>query len=434
MYLAFIGCAGRAFIKQRIEDVTSQLVARAGSIENIRRWYLWTPMQLSIMSKVEDLPKLLIIGGNGTGKTTLLESAAMHIADKDDENNVVYIIVTKYPNLLFRLQMEVKFENWRNVKVIVKASFSEIIDLLTNPLDMPSNAYVFIDELAAPDPHDCSVFKEVSNMRVKSVWCVIRASKRHAGNDPEQALRDEFKDWTIVHLKYPLRTTKTISNYVKKIPKWHELHGLGNDFNSSLNIDVNLPIGPDWRIIERKEGSYARRLKIAYNDIHNPALIILNVLDMEPTFREIENSKNFPYFGKLVQAKSLILSRGTKTLSTKKERLLVGIEAVMEACEVHGRPQPLLWFDKHYNEDIFVSESQAERAIKNNMFEEDNNYKEDIVTDNDCVAGYEANIVILLGESLLAESTRFQRTQNTWSEHAAELTMGRCSGQFILIP
>ena len=201
-----------------------------------------------------------------------------------------------------------------------------------------------------------------------------------------------------------------------------------------MNIDVNLPIGPDWRIIERKEGSYARRLKIAYNDIHNPALIILNVLDMEPTFREIENSKNFPYFGKLVQAKSLILSRGTKTLSTKKARILVGIEAVMEACEVHGRPQPLLWFDKHYNEDIFVSESQAERAIKNNMFEEDNNYKEDIVTDNDCVAGYEANIVILLGESLLAESTRFQRTQNTWSEHAAELTMGRCSGQFILIP
>ena len=47
MYLAFIACAGRAPIKQKILDESCERVSRAGTFENIRRWYLWTPTQLS---------------------------------------------------------------------------------------------------------------------------------------------------------------------------------------------------------------------------------------------------------------------------------------------------------------------------------------------------------------------------------------------------
>ena len=91
-------------------DETCELVSRAGTFENIKRWYFWTPLQLSIMGQAEHLPRVLLFGGNGTGKTTVLESFIMKIAEKED-SEIIYIIITKYPNLLLKLQMEVRFEH-----------------------------------------------------------------------------------------------------------------------------------------------------------------------------------------------------------------------------------------------------------------------------------------------------------------------------------
>ena len=103
-YFAFIGCAGKAPIRQNVLDKTDQLVSIAGTFENIRRWYVWTPTQLSIMDQAENLSRVLITGGNGTGKSTILETVARQIAEKGKGMcNVIYVIMTKYPNLLFRL-------------------------------------------------------------------------------------------------------------------------------------------------------------------------------------------------------------------------------------------------------------------------------------------------------------------------------------------
>ena len=62
------------------------------------------------MGQAEHLPRVLLFGGNGTGKTTVLESFITKIAEKE-EDDIIYVIITKYRNLLLRLQMEVRFEH-----------------------------------------------------------------------------------------------------------------------------------------------------------------------------------------------------------------------------------------------------------------------------------------------------------------------------------
>ena len=408
-YFAFIGCAGKAPIRQNVLDKTDQLVSIAGAFENIRRWYVWTPTQLSIMDQAENLSRVLITGGNGTGKSTILETVARQIAEKGKGmSNVIYVIMTKYPNLLFRLQMEVHFAKHKNVLVKVEPTINSIVDLLGH---VPPNSHIFIDELSIPGSQDCSDFNELSNLRAKSVWAVIRAT------NPESL--NAFKDWHKVHLKYPLRTTKTISEYVKEIPTGLELHGLGNDFNASLNIDANMPLGPKPKIYGEEEGTYAKRLMMVLNDFQKPAFIILNVLDMKPTRDEIYHTKKFTPYTNLITNRLFACTKG--------EKLAIGIDAVDKAVKACHRSVPLLWFSEEYNEAIFQSDHAqiaAENAVKK-YIREGNKLGEDIVTDNDCVAGYEANFVILLGES---------PGSSPWSQHAAQLTMGRCSGQFVLIP
>ena len=61
-YLAFVACAGKAPIRQKMLDETLAIISKAGTSENIERWCWWTPDQLSLLEQAENLNRVILIG------------------------------------------------------------------------------------------------------------------------------------------------------------------------------------------------------------------------------------------------------------------------------------------------------------------------------------------------------------------------------------
>jgi len=178
---------------------------------------------------------------------------------------------------------------------------------------------------------------------------------------------------------------------VKNSEITHESHK--NNFNASLKVPPNMPVGPKPLILPNSEGSYHVRLKHAFSVMakDKPVLIILDLFNMKPTPEE-----------------TTLLKRLAEK-SDESQNLLVGIEAV-KACQ---RPQgpPLLWFESSYE---YVSDTKED--IKEWMKGKNRNFTgRDLITDYWSVYGYEADIVFYLGPSNVSA------------------TMSRCRGQFVHI-
>ena len=103
--LAFIVCEGKALIKQRMLGETLSLIHEAGDSENIKKWCDWTPSELSLMSHDDELPKVALIGGSGTGIDHILESHAMKIGEKGIKEDVLYAIQQKNLDSISLLQL-----------------------------------------------------------------------------------------------------------------------------------------------------------------------------------------------------------------------------------------------------------------------------------------------------------------------------------------
>mgnify|MGYP001336298955 CR=1 FL=1 len=112
-YLAFVACAGKAPITQKLLDESLARINKAGELENIARWCSWTPTQLSLLELAANLEKVVITGGNGTGKTVVLDAFAEKTAKNHPELNVIFAIFNtgNIPNSLLQLQLEAKYES-----------------------------------------------------------------------------------------------------------------------------------------------------------------------------------------------------------------------------------------------------------------------------------------------------------------------------------
>ena len=61
-YLAFVACAAKAPVRQRMLNETLSLISKAGTAENVKRWCWWSPDQLSLMEQAENLNRVILIG------------------------------------------------------------------------------------------------------------------------------------------------------------------------------------------------------------------------------------------------------------------------------------------------------------------------------------------------------------------------------------
>jgi hypothetical protein len=394
-YLAFVTSAAKAPIRQKMLHETLARIAKAGGAENIERWCWWTPAQLSLLELADRLTRVILIGGNGTGKTVMLDAFAMKSAKEYPEEKLTFAIHLQSEVLanggrpLLQLDLEVKYERLKltNVNVV---TFEKLLQLKDANL---LNDTVCLDEINMEDVKP----EDLNAIEAKSVWIVIRDTQQRFGNQ-EEYLRRQFPGWVIVNLSYPLRTSKNLSDKVKSGRIVYRLHT--NNFNESLQVAQNMPLGPEPLILSRSKGSYHARLQQVFSAVGKDkrALIILD-FEIKPTPGEI-------------QAAKLTTSHQELAEKTDKEsqNLLVAIEAVKACQRPHG--PPLLWF---YNE--YENISDAKESIKEWMKGKNRDISgRDLITDERCVSGYEADFVIFISSSDFPEAF-----------------MSRCRGQFVHI-
>ena len=215
-------------------------------IGNTPRRGFWTQTQAFLMELADKLPRVIIIGGNGTGKTAMLEAFAARKASEKPNENVIFVIQQYCPSArpLLQLNLEVHYEKLKNV-ILTK---SKNVENFNNTYFI--NSTICIDEIFMNDVRP----EDLHNIKSKNLWVVIRDTRN--GN-PEEYLRNQFPNWVIVNLNYPLRTYKTVSEKVKTGRNGDFLHN--NNSNASLHVASNMPIGPEPLILPRSVGSYGIR-------------------------------------------------------------------------------------------------------------------------------------------------------------------------------
>ena len=177
-YLAFVACSAKAPIRQKMLDADLDLINKAGSAENIQRWCAWTPTQLSLMELAHQLSRVVLIGGNGTGKTLMLETFVMKTAKENPNDAVIFAIHQEYSEFrpLLQLQFEVRFEELQNVTV---KTFVNLSDL---DLDNCANTHICIDEVEVRNVP----LEDLQKIPAKSIWIVLRDPD---SDNPEKDLK-----------------------------------------------------------------------------------------------------------------------------------------------------------------------------------------------------------------------------------------------------
>ena len=97
-YLAFAACAAKAPVTQSLTKEIDDRVQIAGSPENIERWMFWTVPQATFFANATSQQKVLLLGGNGVGKTVLMIERAKQLAIKGEE--VIFLTLSKNIKIL----------------------------------------------------------------------------------------------------------------------------------------------------------------------------------------------------------------------------------------------------------------------------------------------------------------------------------------------
>ena len=144
----------------------------AGDPETIQRWSIWTPTQLSLMKMATELPRVILTGGNGTGKTTMLDFFAMKTAE--DKKEKVIFAIQQEKNLseelplrepLLHLSLENKYKKQKNIIVKSFTDISELKDI---------ESHIFIDEVDLSYINSPEEIHGWQNMAAKTIWIVVR--------------------------------------------------------------------------------------------------------------------------------------------------------------------------------------------------------------------------------------------------------------------
>jgi hypothetical protein len=199
-------------------QVTKKIVSnlkKAGSAENIDVWRCLTPNQQPLLKG--KLKKLIFISAPSTGKTTMMTSEALYIAEKPGEK-VAFVIPGTFgynQKTLLAMSLENEFKDVGNIEVsCLKRTTANGIDYqdLLRLIKTRESCHYFIDELHLQTMDDINVLKEISQLcENKTLWITISSKSNEVLYD---TLKSEFANFYISDdLVYPLRNTSTISKY-----------------------------------------------------------------------------------------------------------------------------------------------------------------------------------------------------------------------------
>ena len=92
MELASLANTLKAPITQEMFNKTFATISTEGDSGNIPRWGFWTKTQAFLIELADKLPRVIIIGGNGTGKTAMLQAFAARKAKECPQETVTFVI------------------------------------------------------------------------------------------------------------------------------------------------------------------------------------------------------------------------------------------------------------------------------------------------------------------------------------------------------
>ena len=380
-YLAFAVCAAKAPVTEKLLEETLHRVEKAGKSTNIQRWINWTPEQMSLMSSIDHLPRVILVGGNGVGKTVTLANIAKTLAEEGED--VLFLIFcaaalidsSKLIDPLTKIQLENEFEDYKDrIKVRTFFQISEISD------DDLKCSNILIDEahelMLGPD------LEKVCSLSAKRIWIVFRATKiQNDYYDHLKHLHENYTDWYLLQLNYPLRTSKTVSEFmIKKLRS--ETRSLMNVFNKNLTIPEHMPLGPPPIFVEEKHGrNFYETFDFLWNQIE-PLVHNRNILFAVENILCSKEDSQLAWEG--------LGSDYWDDLDIEKYKDSLGsLVCLLYALKMKGRAKPLLLqsFSIHLNDPV-----ETIKKWLNGKYAQ-----KDIITDRESIFGAEADIVVGFG-------------------------------------
>ena len=68
-------------------------IYKCGTYKNIALWSHWTPDQNNILTNANTMNKVILVGGNGTGKTLILQKVAISKAKKIAKDETITFLI-----------------------------------------------------------------------------------------------------------------------------------------------------------------------------------------------------------------------------------------------------------------------------------------------------------------------------------------------------
>ena len=274
-YLAFVASSSKMPIAQNLIDETSKRVQEFGKAENIRTWSCWTPKQLQVLSCPDTLIKVILIGGNGSGKTMMLKEKAKRRSEEGKKVLFVIFSAGGMKTLLY-YQLKIEFKDF-NINLIC-IDYEGLIDK-----SVLLDSFLFIDE-AIDELFLFNFLKKNCLDSCSSIWIA-------SGLD-SYSFEGEVDSFELISLDLALRNTKTITNYIKSSTDHNII--LHNSLNKNLLILDHMPTGKNIVLVDRNDHEKLPDLLVRAMQHLSSTLKLLICIDFRDICKEsFENTITF---------------------------------------------------------------------------------------------------------------------------------------------
>ena len=380
-YLAFTACAAKAPVSQSLTKEIDDRVKIAGSAENVQRWMFWTVPQATFFANASSRKKVLLLGGNGVGKTVLMIQRAKELSIVGEE--VIFYIGSAFSaygsiESLLQLQLQTEFEDFqtenpqsKKVQVRPLKSFHRY--------DPIGKTHVFIDEV-----DEKSFENHASTLQTKSLWVALSfdqySKEFEDANEAMNHFKSLYPEWYIPFFNYILRATKNVAKELKKPIRAMYRDDFNNEskLNNLLDIPKNIQEGPETEtFVDLPSNLFCQIVFSTFKELGkiDVALVVLDKYVGLPV--------------KSISSKTKISNTTNNSVSKKYPDYDYTLTFLLQTISNSGREPPLIWIEA-------CSFNSREDQIKDWIRGKS---KRDLITDRVLIHGFEASTCISFSSS-----------------------------------
>ena len=280
-YLAFAACAAKAPITQKLTRKIDDIVQTAGSAENVQRWMFWTVPQATVFANSFSQPKVLLLGGNGVGKTVIMMQRAKELSIVGEE--VVFCIGEDFgttTKTLLHLQTEAEFEDFHTQNPQSKKIQVKSLNSYDPSKENLGKTHVFIEEITEDK------LKKIATLQTKSCWVTVSigtfSKEFKDANEAITYFKSLYPEWYIPFFNYILRTTQNVAKELKKPNRSVNQNNINNEsrLNKVLDVPQNIQEGPEpVAFISLPSDQFYEKVKATFTEIgqNDMALVLIDI-------------------------------------------------------------------------------------------------------------------------------------------------------------